>query len=651
MSHGKQTVGLCLLIVMCTLPTDAQVDDRGLSFSYDGFLETVGGEPVNQPVDLRFTIHIEPEMETPVWLETHIGYPVNQGIVQIELGLINPIDPGIMADPNLFLGVSIDDGPEMTPRLKIGAVLRAQWARYAFHARDVTGEHIDPASVSVNGIQVIDAAGNWSGGSTQTGEQIRDLLLQVDGSGSGIDADRLDGLSSESLVRTDQASIINGSLTINAALTTDTLIVNQNIGIGTATPKNALDVNGAIRIGTTLTCDAEHVGTVRYANATLEVCDGAEWQLILTNTAHPHPHGCVLSPLIVDGVEVTHGRSLDCHDQPPIRVFVLECGNGVLDQGETCDDSNFTNDDGCNDHCRLECGDGVVGENEGCDDGNLLNDDACTATCTVASCGDGFVQTGVEMCDGGDNCLPDCTQPACGQTGTCPALDFVAIAGGVINMGYVAGTANELPVHAVTVPSFEILRGEITVAQYTVCVNAGVCTAPKSSDSSYNWNQTGREQYPVNGVSWRQAQQFATWVGAQLPTEAQWEFAATSGGLDQRYPWGDDVPTCTLSQNFTCAGSPTTPVCTHPTGHSAQGVCDLAGNAWEWVLDNYHGTYDGAPIDGSAWCNLGDCSDDGSPRVWKGGDYLSDVTRMRSSSRGYYGPESQHFWMGFRLAR
>ena len=95
----------------------------------------------------------------------------------------------------------------------------------------------------------------------------------------------------------------------------------------------------------------------------------------------------------------------------------------------------------------------------------------------------------------------------------------------------------------------------------------------------------------------------------------------------------------------------TTTVCTHPTGHSAQGVCDLAANAWEWVLDNYHNDYTNAPLDGSAWCDLPACGDDGAPRVWKGGDYRSSVTRMRSSARGYYGPDANPSWMGFRLAR
>ena len=173
----------------------------------------------------------------------------------------------------------------------------------------------------------------------------------------------------------------------------------------------------------------------------------------------------------------------------------------------------------------------------------------------------------------------------------------------------------------------------------------------KTGELNLNYDRADRQQYPVNGVSWAQARQFAKWAGADLPTEAQWEFAATSRGNDQRYPWGDEVLDCVRTQNYSCGAVTTSTVCTHPTGDSAQGVCDLAGNAWEWVLDNYHSTYDGAPIDGSAWCELADCADNGETRVWKGGDYISNVTRMRASARGYYGPAVQPSWLGFRIVR
>jgi cysteine-rich repeat protein len=359
---------------------------------------------------------------------------------------------------------------------------------------------------------------------------------------------------------------------------------------------------------------------------------------------------CRMQPLQVDGQDIPGAIVLNCGEQAPVRLRAFLCGNGQVDSGETCDDGNFAAGDGCDPGCFVECGNGQVDPNEVCDDGNRIDTDGCTATCQAAECGDGIVFDGVEECDLGAGCRDDCTMLPCRATGACPDFDFVPIAGGVFQMGYADGFSSEQPVHEVNVPAFEILRGEVTVGQYRGCVSAGVCTEPPTGPS-YNWNSPGRDDYPVNGVSWVQARQFAAWAGVRLPTEAEWEYAARSRGRDIRFPWGDEAPDCDRTHNYTCAGPPTAPICSHPDGHSAEGVCDLAGNAWEWVLDNYHRTYDNAPADGSAWCDQADCANDGSVRVWKGGDYLSDVNRMRCSARGYYAPTVDFYWLGFRLAR
>ncbi len=495
--------------------------------------------------------------------------------------------------------------------------------------------------VRVNGADVIDAAGNWVGVDPMTALEIRTLLLTVDGVGSGLSADDVDGVSSELFLRNDADGQLAGTLA------TDALVVSNDVAVGHANPATALDVNGAVKVGTQVACGAAHAGAIRFDDGSLEVCDGNEWQAILT-AGGDNQAGCTLEPLEVDGVNVAHARVLTCRDQDPIRVQVMDCGNNVVDVGEGCDDGNFVADDGCNDRCQLECGDGVVGANEQCDDGNRIDTDGCTNSCVDATCGDGIIQDGVETCDGGDDCLPDCTKPDCADTGGCPGLDFVPIAGAIYTMGYADGASNEQPTHQVTVADFEILRHEVTVAQYRACVNAGVCTAANDEDG---WGRSRNDDHPVRGVSWLQARTFAQWVGADLPTEAQWEFAATSRGNDQRYPWGNEAPDCDRAHHYGCHPPLTSTICTHPTGHTAEGVCDMAGNVWEWVLDNYHATYDGAPADGSAWCDAVDCADDGQPRVWKGGDYLSDVTKLRASARGNYGADAQQPWMGFRLAR
>src|SRR5688500_10805838 len=88
-----------------------------------------------------------------------------------------------------------------------------------------------------------------------------------------------------------------------------------------------------------------------------------------------------------------------------------ECGDGVVQAPEECDDANQSNTDSCLSTCQsATCGDGFLeGGVEECDDGDQSNDDACLSTCVAAFCSDGVVQRGVEECDDrnridGDGC-------------------------------------------------------------------------------------------------------------------------------------------------------------------------------------------------------------------------------------------------------
>ena len=229
-------------------------------------------------------------------------------------------------------------------------------------------------------------------------------------------------------------------------------------------------------------------------------------------------------------------------------------------------------------------------------------------------------------------------------------------------MGSSSGSSHELPTHNVNVPSFELMRSEITVAQYRLCVNASVCSTPRTG-SNYNWSSSvgSREDHPINGVSWYQLMEFAAWVGARLPTEAEWEYAARGEGQDITYPWGNSSPTCTLvDYNGSRCGSGTSSVCMHPTGNTAQGLCDMAGNVWEWVQDEYRSNYNGAPSDGSGWC-ASDCPVNASDpnynasnspsRVLRGGSWISSASDMRAANRGSITPSHQYDYGGGRLVR
>jgi len=187
----------------------------------------------------------------------------------------------------------------------------------------------------------------------------------------------------------------------------------------------------------------------------------------------------------------------------------------------------------------------------------------------------------------------------------------------------------------VSLGAFEISKTEVTVAQYRACVDAGACTAPndKSVKKSCNWGHSGRDNHPVNCVDWNQATTFARWAGGRLPTGEEWTYAATSGGQSWEYPWGNEPATCDRAimdvGGDGCGQDRTWPVCSKPAGNSTQGVCDLAGNVWEWTDER-----------------VGD-----SERVYRGGSWFYAAPILRASSRGRGVPSFRFLGLGFRLAR
>jgi len=193
-------------------------------------------------------------------------------------------------------------------------------------------------------------------------------------------------------------------------------------------------------------------------------------------------------------------------------------------------------------------------------------------------------------------------------------------------------------------------KTQVTVEQYKACVDAGACTAPDTGGYC-NWGQSDRGKHPINCVDWHQAQAYAKWAGGRLPTEAEWEYAARSGGRDWKYPWGNENATCDRAVmddgGNGCGRGSTWPVCSKPKGNTTHGLCDMAGNVWEWVQDWYHDSYNGAPTDGSAWEKP-----TGSNRVRRGGSWGNFAWGVRAAYRYVGDPRVRHdVRVGFRLAR
>jgi formylglycine-generating enzyme required for sulfatase activity len=231
--------------------------------------------------------------------------------------------------------------------------------------------------------------------------------------------------------------------------------------------------------------------------------------------------------------------------------------------------------------------------------------------------------------------------------GSPTAIAWVTIPGGSFMMGYGADDVWSWakPAHPVTVKSFELAKSPVTNSQYKACMRAGVCTEAKSAGSSFD----GDDQ-PVVGVTWNQAEAFSEWSGGRLPTEAEWEYAARSAGKPWKYPWGNEEATCARAVidegGSGCGRASTWPVCAKPKGNTRQGLCDMAGNVWEWVQDWYQDSYNGAPEDGSARE-----SPPASGRVNRGGSWTTAAEYARSAYRFSFSPGIGYRDLGFRPAR
>ncbi|MFO7775760.1 MAG: bifunctional serine/threonine-protein kinase/formylglycine-generating enzyme family protein [Candidatus Hydrogenedentota bacterium] len=172
----------------------------------------------------------------------------------------------------------------------------------------------------------------------------------------------------------------------------------------------------------------------------------------------------------------------------------------------------------------------------------------------------------------------------------------------------------------------------VTVEQYEAFLVATDHPPPKY----WGAEKYSGAQQPVIGVTWEDANAYAAWAGKQLPTEAQWEFAAR-GRENRKYPWGNQEPDPMRANYGENLAMPSI-VTMHEDGATPDGIFDLAGNVHEWSLDSY------LPYAPERRKKM----EDTPRRVVRGGSWQSPPSELRCSFRKGIFPECQLPTTGFR---
>ena len=224
------------------------------------------------------------------------------------------------------------------------------------------------------------------------------------------------------------------------------------------------------------------------------------------------------------------------------------------------------------------------------------------------------------------------------------------ISAGEFLMGSDDGEIHEKPVHTVYLDDFYIDKYQVTNAQYRKFIQATSHPEPKFWDDA-KYNQPNQ---PVVGVSWYDAMSYAKWANKRLPTEAEWEKAARGGLSGMKYPWGNGYPDKTKANYAQNVGKPS-PVGSYPSND--YGLYDMAGNVWEWCLDEYDFDFYKKSENarnpfafGDIDCLINSFTKVKTSRVLRGGSWYTIGDFVRGAYRIIYTPDSRDSDVGFRCA-
>lgn len=268
--------------------------------------------------------------------------------------------------------------------------------------------------------------------------------------------------------------------------------------------------------------------------------------------------------------------------------------------------------------------------------------------------------------------------------------DEVYVQGGSFLLGRLVGEglSDEIPPAEIALESFYLGACEVTRAQFAAYVeNTDYVTDEERASKPVTWRVPGFPQQsdePVVCVTWRDAVRYCNWrssragldpcydmardgdqvtflperTGYRLPLEAEWEYAARSGGLKKIYSWGDENREDKVAQkaNFRLTESTldpwlwTSPVKAFPP--SALGLYDMGGNVWEWCQDLYlERAYQALRNAVGRPFIHADLIGETPLRVMRGGSYYNSLDQLRCAARGYGAERAGAPRVGFRMAR
>ncbi|MGH3530970.1 MAG: ergothioneine biosynthesis protein EgtB [Mycobacterium sp.] len=234
---------------------------------------------------------------------------------------------------------------------------------------------------------------------------------------------------------------------------------------------------------------------------------------------------------------------------------------------------------------------------------------------------------------------------------------------------------NERPAHVVDVPAFRIGRVPVTNAEWRQFIDDGGYAQPRwwstrgwehrrraDLTAPQFWDADGRtrarfgrvedipDDEPVQHVTYFEAEAYAAWAGARLPTETEWEKACAwdpQANARRRYPWGADKPSAAYANLGGDALRPA-PAGAYPAGASAYGAEQMLGDVWEWTNSPLQPWPGFTPM---IYQRYSQPFFGGDYRVLRGGSWAVEQAILRPSFRNWDHPFRRQIFSGVRLAR